>query len=200
MWANTTFRTKVALIVCSVICKKKEISWWRHKMEEFSALLALYAENSLVTCEFPSQRPVTRSFDVFFDLRLNERLSKQSWPWWFETPSRPLGRHCNARYRFNAYVNMKRKLRHGGCCGEGFVVAVVTAGCLTCTITASGVAGGAVTALGLQSVWFIFSSIIHINCLFEITSMTHASLPVVNKITNSSYDFIDGAERVLLPP
>ena len=25
------------------------------------------------------QRPVTRSFDVFFDLRLNKRLSKQSW-------------------------------------------------------------------------------------------------------------------------
>ena len=27
--------------------------------------------------EFPTQRPVTRSFDVFFDLRLNKRLSKQ---------------------------------------------------------------------------------------------------------------------------
>ena len=35
--------------------------------------------------EFPTQRPVTRSFDVFFDLRLNKRLSKQSWRWWFET-------------------------------------------------------------------------------------------------------------------
>ena len=37
------------------------------------------------TCpgEFPAQRPVTRSFDVFFDLRLNKRLSKQSWDWWF---------------------------------------------------------------------------------------------------------------------
>ena len=39
--------------------------------------------------------PVTRSFDVFFDLRLNERLRKQSWGWWFETPSRPLWRHSN---------------------------------------------------------------------------------------------------------
>ena len=47
--------------------------------------------------EFPAQRPVTRSFDVFFDLRLNEqRLSKQSWGWWFETPTRPLWRHSNA--------------------------------------------------------------------------------------------------------
>ena len=45
--------------------------------------------------EFPAQRPVTRSFDVFFDLRLNKRLSKQSWGWWFETPSRLLWRHRN---------------------------------------------------------------------------------------------------------
>ena len=45
--------------------------------------------------EFNSQRPVTRSFDAFFDLRLNKRLSKQSWGWWFETPSYSLWRHCN---------------------------------------------------------------------------------------------------------
>ena len=45
--------------------------------------------------EFPAQRPVTRSFDVFFDLRLNKRLSKQSWGWWFESPSWSLWRHCN---------------------------------------------------------------------------------------------------------
>ena len=45
--------------------------------------------------EFPAQRPVTRSFDVFFDLCLNKRLSKQSWDWWFETLSRPLWRHYN---------------------------------------------------------------------------------------------------------
>ena len=38
--------------------------------------------NSPVTGEFPAQRPVTRSFDVFFDLRLNKRLSKQRWGWW----------------------------------------------------------------------------------------------------------------------
>ena len=41
------------------------------------------------------QRPVTRSFDVFFDLRLNKRLSKQWWDRWFETPWPPLCRHCN---------------------------------------------------------------------------------------------------------
>ena len=45
--------------------------------------------------EFPAQRPVTRSFDVFFDLRPNKRLSKQPWGRWFETPSWSLWRHCN---------------------------------------------------------------------------------------------------------
>ena len=64
-------------------------------METCSALLAICAGNSPVTGEFPAQRPVTRNFDVFFDLHLNERLSKQSWGWWFETPSSPLWRHCN---------------------------------------------------------------------------------------------------------
>ena len=64
-------------------------------MKAFSAFLAIYAGNSPVTGEFPAQRLVTRSFDVFFDLRLNERLSNQSWGWWFETPWRPLWRHNN---------------------------------------------------------------------------------------------------------
>ena len=45
--------------------------------------------------EFPAQWPVTRSFDVFFDLRPNKRLSKQPWGWWFETPPWSLWRQCN---------------------------------------------------------------------------------------------------------
>ena len=69
--------------------------WWRHQMEIFSALLTLCAGNSPVTGEFPAQRPVTRSFDVYFDLRLNNLLSKQPRRWWFETPSDPLWRHGN---------------------------------------------------------------------------------------------------------
>ena len=60
-------------------------------METFSALLAICA----VPGESPAQKPVTQSFDVFFDLRLNKRLSKQSWGWWFEMPSRPQWRHRN---------------------------------------------------------------------------------------------------------
>ena len=50
---------------------KTLISWWRHQMETFSALLAMCAGNSPVPGEFAAQRPVTRSFDVFFVLRLN---------------------------------------------------------------------------------------------------------------------------------
>ena len=53
-------------------------TWWRHQMEAFSALLALCAGNSPVPGEFPTQRPVTRSFDVSFDLCRYKRLSKQS--------------------------------------------------------------------------------------------------------------------------
>ena len=72
--------------------------WWRHQMETFCALLAICAGNSQVTGEFPAQRPVTRRFDVFFDLRPNKPLSKQWWGWWFEAISRPLWRHCNASF------------------------------------------------------------------------------------------------------
>ena len=49
---------------------------------------------------------LTRNFEVFSDLRLNKRLSKQSWGWWFETPWRSLWSHCYAmsicrRFFFN---------------------------------------------------------------------------------------------------
>ena len=75
----------------------RRVSWWRHQVETFSALLAICAVNSPITGEFPTQRPVTRNFDVFFDLSLNKRLRKQSWGRWHETSSRPLWlwRHCN---------------------------------------------------------------------------------------------------------
>ena len=55
-----------------------------------------FAGNSPVPGLFLPQRPVTRSFAVFFDLRLNKRLSKQSWGWWLETLSCPLWRHRKA--------------------------------------------------------------------------------------------------------
>ena len=68
---------------------------WKH----FPRYWPFVQGNSPVTGEFPSQRPVTRSFDVFFHLCLNKRLSKQLRGWWFKTPSRSLGRHCNATPR-----------------------------------------------------------------------------------------------------
>ena len=73
-------------------------SWLRHQMKTFSALLHISAGNSPVPGEIPEQRPLTRSFDVFFDLRLNKRLSEQSRGWWFETLSRPLWRHRNVEH------------------------------------------------------------------------------------------------------
>ena len=63
------------------------------KRKHFPCLLVICAGNSPITGEFPTQRLVTRSFVVFFDLRLHKWLRKQSWGWWFETPSRPLWRH-----------------------------------------------------------------------------------------------------------
>ena len=73
-------------------------------METFSALLAICAGNTPVPGEFPAQRPVTRSFGVFFDLRLKKRLSKQSWGWWSETLSCPLWRHCNGACYYNNHA------------------------------------------------------------------------------------------------
>ena len=81
-------------------------TWWRHQMETFSALLAICAGNSPVPGEFPAQRPVKRSFDVFFDLCPNKQLSKQSWGWWFEMPSGPLWRHRNVEEERNPNENL----------------------------------------------------------------------------------------------
>ena len=72
-----------------------ESSTFVHLQKMFSALLATCAGKSPVPGEFTAQKPVTRSFNVFFDLRLNKRLSKQWRGWWFETLSRLLWRHRN---------------------------------------------------------------------------------------------------------
>ena len=88
-------------------------SWWRHQMETFSALLAICAGNSPATGDFPAQRLVTRSFDVFFDLRPNKGLSKQSWGWWFDTPSRPLWHQCND---WNRNISGEPSQDHGCWC------------------------------------------------------------------------------------
>ena len=87
-------------------------SWWRHQMETFSALLAICAGNSPASGDFPVQRPVTRSFDVFSHLCQNKRLRKQWWSWWFETLSRPLWRHYDV-LNLDLMLNLHRfPLRH----------------------------------------------------------------------------------------
>ena len=69
------------------------------------------AGNSPVTGKFPSHRPVTRSFDVFFDLRLNKRLSKQPRRRWCETPSQSLWCHCNVVSNSDPVI-FRRSTRH----------------------------------------------------------------------------------------
>ena len=77
-WFTQIFSITIGLVT---YINEHMASWWRHQIETFSALLALCAGNSPVAGAFPAQRPVTRSFDGFFDERLNKRLSKQSWGW-----------------------------------------------------------------------------------------------------------------------
>ena len=76
--------------------------------------IGVSAGNSPVSGEFPSQRAVTRSFDGFFDLYLNKRLSKQSRPWWFETPPRSLWRHCNENRTVCMFYGMLCTSFHSG--------------------------------------------------------------------------------------
>ena len=83
-------------ILPHMVTIRKKLIMMTSSMEAFSPLLAICAGNSPVTGEFPAQRPVTRSFDVFLDLRLNKRLSKQSKRRWLETPSRTLWHRCYA--------------------------------------------------------------------------------------------------------
>ena len=99
---------------CSIMSPNCEspaciVSWWRHQMENFFALMAICAENSSVPGEFPAQRPVSQSFDVSFDLRQNKRLNKQSWSWWSGRPSSSLWRHRNDYHthgpKFGSSVN-----------------------------------------------------------------------------------------------
>ena len=98
MWLNDhLFPPNPTPVILKVILEIHIHAWWRHKKETFSALLALCAGNSPVSGEIPAQRPVMQKFDIFFDLRLNERFSKQSLGQWFETPPRSFWRHCNAK-------------------------------------------------------------------------------------------------------
>ena len=103
-------------IVCSQCDTKYNLSYlilsyltmWHFKLTSSNgnifSVTGPCEENPSLTGGFPSQRPVTRSFDVSFDLRLNMRLYKQSKRRWFETPSRPLWHHCNVWYTSNGFI------------------------------------------------------------------------------------------------
>ena len=125
------------LLINEIICsnEKCNIAWLQlHRgildiMMTSSALLATCAGNSPVTGEVLTRRPVTRSFDVFFDLRLNKRLSKQSWGWSIETLSRSLPSHCTdilIRIYIHIYYtstisfhdNSETWTNHHGCTGR----------------------------------------------------------------------------------
>ena len=88
-----------------------EIQWWRHQMETFSALLDLCAGNSPVTGEFPSQRPMMRTFDVLFDLRLNKWLSS----------NQDAGESRHHRAHYDVTVMMHTILFVLLCCGFYFI-------------------------------------------------------------------------------
>ena len=89
--------------------------------EAFSTLLALCEGNPPVTCGFPSQRPVTRSFHVFFDLRLTRQWNKQPRRWWLNTPSRSLWRHFNVEENLFRVVSVILE-QPRGCHGDSNVV------------------------------------------------------------------------------
>ena len=92
----TVFGTLVAVFLIVQVRVRHETSPNRNIFRVTGPLCGEFTGHG----EFPSQRPVTRIFDVFFDLRLNKRLSKQPWGWWFETPSRSLWRHCNELFTY----------------------------------------------------------------------------------------------------
>ena len=80
--------------VCPCGSCHDDVIKWRHFPRYWPFVRGIHRSPG----EFPTQKPVTRSFDVYFDLRPNKRLSKQSWGWWFETPSRPSWRHRNVYF------------------------------------------------------------------------------------------------------
>ena len=125
-WGNQStqcykyFVSKFRFCNLSKIVVRMFINTMTSSIGKKSALLAICWGNSPVTDEFPTQRPVTQSFDVFVDLRLNKRLSKQSWGWWLETQSCPLWRHSNEltggkiHYAFDNCMGCPNATKEGG--------------------------------------------------------------------------------------
>ena len=84
------------LIIFKLISRIEILStWWRHQMDTFPCYWPFVRGIQRSPVNSPHEGQWCGAFAVFFDLHLNKRLSKQSRRWWFETPSRPLWRHCN---------------------------------------------------------------------------------------------------------
>ena len=121
-----TFYFYIYIYICVCVsyhccpCRHDDVIKWKH-FSRYWPFLALFAGNSPVTGEFSSQRPVTRSFDVFLDLRVTIQSSKQSKRRIFKAPSHPLFRHHNCLYlsemtkercSINPVTDQKDYLRH----------------------------------------------------------------------------------------
>ena len=90
----------LTIIVSIAYCRKNCQHDYVIKMETFSALQSFVRGIHRSPVDFPSQSPVTQSFDVSFDVRLIKRLNKQSRCWWFETPWPSLWRHSNELFMY----------------------------------------------------------------------------------------------------
>ena len=90
LWCASAHDTFCNTVYSLVSGDHDDVIKWKHFPRNLPFVRGIHRSRWI-----PTQRPVTRSFDVFFDLRLNKRLSKQPWGWWFETPSWSLWRHCN---------------------------------------------------------------------------------------------------------
>ena len=95
MAPEITSHSTVYSIFCLNWQKRKQTNTMTSSNGNIFRVTGPLAGDFPATDEFPSQRPVTRSCDVFFYLRLNKRSSEHSWGWWFETPSCPLCGHSN---------------------------------------------------------------------------------------------------------
>ena len=90
------------------VTKHVDVIKWKHFPRYWSLLWEFTVHRWI-----PSQMPVTRSFDIFFDLHLNKRLSKQSLGWWFGTPSRSFWRHLFALVTFKYIYGCGTKCGYG---------------------------------------------------------------------------------------
>ena len=90
-WYYNEFYFSLHNNVQRIHIKYDDVMKWKHFPRHWPFVRGIHRS----PVNSPHKRPVTRSFDVFFDLGLNKRLSKQSRRWLFKTPSCSLWRHCN---------------------------------------------------------------------------------------------------------